>query len=184
MSMHARNLLRHAARAAWLALLLGGFSVSAMASQSSFLEWPEGFPQAAVTGFQPGVTTREQVLAALGKPLETLSAPRNKLRYRVKAACLPDYRQRKIENVLHYQDRMRFPLKLYGKKHKMQQDVHVYFDANGRYCAATVLRTLLEQDEAGFPGRYHLKILSKVGANDPRESALQRLDWDEYNWGD
>lgn len=184
MTTHARNLPRRTARAASLVLLLGGFSMTAIASQSSFLEWPEGFPQAAVTGFQPGITTREQVLAALGKPLETLAAPRNKLRYRVKAACLPDCRQRRIENVLHYQDRMRFPIKLYGKKHKMQQDVHVYFDANGRYCAATVLRTLLEQDETDYPGRYHLKILSNVGANDPKQASLRRLDWDEYTWGE
>lgn len=184
MTTHARYLPRRTACAAWLLLLLGGYSVTAIASQSSFLEWPEGFPRAAVTGFQPGVTTREQVLAALGKPLETLAAPRNKLRYRVKAACLPDYRQRIAENVLHYQDRMRFPVKLYGKKHKMQQDVHVYFDANGRYCAATVLRTLLEQEEFSFPDRYYLKILSNVGANDPKQSMLLRPDWDEYTWGE
>ena len=108
------------------------------AMDAHFSQWRDDWPHRAVLTLKPGVDTRETVIAALGKPKAILNHKRVDVHADVRDACETSVYQNSFDNVLSYQGRISFKYVIIP--YKAEQNIKLYFDANGRLCAGDLLR--------------------------------------------
>ena len=134
------------------------------AMTSEYFIWFVDFPQVKMLELKPGIDTQETVLAALGKPAATVSRESLDVVPDIRQACRSSSYQHQLDRVLRYEGSTSF--KRFGSRRKMEQVVHVFFDGQGRLCAAEVTR------DWTLPGAYTSAIGifhdGPGGRNDPR----------------
>lgn len=136
-SRQRKTVMRHVAAALMLGAILP--APAAMAGMDAhFSQWRDDWPHRAVLTFKPGVDTRETVTAALGKPKAILNEKRVDVHADVRDSCETSVYQNSFDNVLSYQGRISFKYVIIP--YKAEQNIKLYFDANGRLCAGDLLR--------------------------------------------
>lgn len=133
--------------------VFGLLSPSLVCAETEYFKWYIETPQYGLLALKPGVDTRESVIAALGKPADTVTVRNSDIMVAIRQRCRSSVYQRQIDNVLRYKGELEY--KFIGTNYELEQTVLVFFDGQGRLCGADVQRSwALPRAYIGARGSY------------------------------
>lgn len=119
--------------------VFGLLSPASVCAETEYFKWYIETPQYGLLALKPGIDTHESVIAALGKPAETVTVSNSDVMVEIRQRCRSSVYQRQFDNVLRYKGEMEY--KFIGTSYELEQTVLVFFDGQGRLCGADVQRS-------------------------------------------